>query len=91
MRRRDRTSLCVSICACTPVEAAENVETSVFSPVKVHAEDGGEDEQHHGEVEHHHHCSLQDIQDLFSYFMEKVVFSNKKHSAVDCFLSFVYC
>ncbi len=53
-------SVCVRMCAHTPVEAAENVETPVFSSVEVHAEDGGEDEQHHGKVKHHHHCSLQE-------------------------------
>lgn len=41
-----------------PVEAAEDVEASVLSPVEVHAEDGGKDEQHHGEVEHHDHRGL---------------------------------
>lgn len=46
--------------AHTPVKAAEYVETSVFSSVEVHAEDGGEDEQHHGKVKHHHHRSLQE-------------------------------
>lgn len=43
---------------CTPVEAAENVESSVFSSVEIHAEDGGKDEQHHGKVEHNNHRSL---------------------------------
>lgn len=42
----------------TPVEAAENVESPVFSSVEIHAEDGGEDEQHHGKVKHHNYCSL---------------------------------
>ena len=49
----------VSVGVSAPVEAAENVETSVFSSVEVHAEDGGEDEQHHGEVEHYHDCGLE--------------------------------
>lgn len=49
---------------CTPVEAAENVKSSVFSSVEVHAEDGGKDEQHHGKVKHHNHCSLQETQKL---------------------------
>lgn len=44
---------------CTPVEAAEDVKAPVLSAVEVHAEDGGEDEQHHGEVKHHHHRGLQ--------------------------------
>lgn len=57
--RNDKTSLCVSVCVRTPVEAAKNIKTSVFSSVEIHAEDGREDEQHHGKVKHHHHCSLQ--------------------------------
>lgn len=44
----------------TPVEAAKNIKTSVFSSVKIHTEDGRKDKQHHGKVEHHHHSSLQD-------------------------------
>lgn len=47
-------------CVCTPIEAAKNVKTSVFSSVEIHAEDGRKDEQHHGKVKHHYHCSLQE-------------------------------
>lgn len=56
---------------CTPVEAAEDVKAPVFPAVEVHAEDGGEDEQHHGEVEHHHHRSLQVAQETQPCRMEK--------------------
>lgn len=56
---------------CTPVEAAEDVEASVLPAVEVHAEDGGEDEQHHGEVKHHHHRGLQGAQDTQPCCMEK--------------------
>lgn len=45
---------------CTPVEAAKNIKTSVFSSVQIHTQDGRKDEQHHGKVEHHHHSSLQE-------------------------------
>lgn len=41
-----------------PVEAAEDVEPAFLPAVQVQAQDGGEDEQHHGEVEHHNHRSL---------------------------------
>lgn len=80
--RKERASLCVSVCACTPVEAAENVETSVFSSVEVHAEDGGENEQHHGKVKHHHHCSLQETQKTGCYFMEGVASIKEKDWAL---------
>lgn len=44
----------------TPVEAAKNIKTSVFTSVQIHTQDGRKDEQHHGKVEHHHHSSLQE-------------------------------
>lgn len=56
---------------CTPVEAAEDVKASVLPAVEVHAEDGGEDEQHHGEVKHHHHRGLQGAQETQPCCMEK--------------------
>lgn len=56
---------------CTPVEAAEDVKAPVLPAVEVHAEDGGEDEQHHGEVEHHHHRGLQGAQETQPCRMEK--------------------
>lgn len=62
----------------TPVEAAENVEAAVLSSVEVHAEDGGEDEQHHGKVKHHNHCSLREMQKTLCYFVEKVAFITDK-------------
>lgn len=40
------------------VQAAEDVQTLVLSPVEVQTEDGGEDEQHHGEVKHNHNGRL---------------------------------
>ena len=40
------------------VQAAEDVQALVLAPVEVQAEDGGEDEQHHGEVEHDHNGRL---------------------------------
>lgn len=42
-----------------PVEAAEDVEPAFLPTVQVQAQDGREDEQHHGKVEHHNHRSLQ--------------------------------
>ena len=51
-----------SLCVCTPVKAAENVKTSVFSSVEIHAEDGGKNKQHHGKVKNYHHRSLQDTE-----------------------------
>ena len=67
MRKQQEVSVGVS----TPVEAAENVKTPVFSSVEVHAEDGGEDEQHHGEVEHYHHCGLEGNTENMMLPMEK--------------------
>lgn len=58
---------------CPPVEAAEDVKASVLPAVEVHAEDGGEDEQHHGEVKHHHHRGLQGAQKTELCRMEKAV------------------
>lgn len=66
------------LCVCTPVEAAENVKTPVLSPIEIHAEDGRKDEQYHGKVKHHHHCSLQEKQ--------KRLFQVKKPKQ-NCFLS----
>lgn len=65
--RDERTSLSMSVCVRTPVEAAENVETSVFSSIEVHAEDSGEDEEHHGKVKYHHHRSLEETQRTLCY------------------------
>lgn len=45
--------------ALVPVEAAEDVEPTFLPAVQVQAQDGGEHKQHHGEVEHHNHRSLQ--------------------------------
>lgn len=45
--------------ALVPVEAAEDVEPAFLPAVQVQAQDGGEDKQHHGEVEYHNHRSLQ--------------------------------
>lgn len=62
---------CAPARVCTPVEAAEDVKAPVLPAVEVHAEDGGEDEQHHGEVEHHHHRGLQGAQETQPCPMEK--------------------
>lgn len=40
------------------VQAAEDVQTLVLTPMEVQAEDGGKDEQHHGKVEHNHYGRL---------------------------------
>lgn len=67
-KRRNSKAISVSsdmkarLCVCTPVEAAENVKTPVLSPIEIHAEDGRKDEEYHGKVKHHHHCSLQEKQ-----------------------------
>lgn len=42
-----------------PVEAAEDVKAAFLPAVQVQAQDSRENKQHHGEVEHHNHCSLQ--------------------------------
>lgn len=41
------------------VQTAEDVQTLVLASVEVQTEDSGEDEQHHGEVEHNHNGRLQ--------------------------------
>lgn len=40
------------------VQAAEDVQAFVLAPVEVQAEDGREDEQHHGKIKHHHNGCL---------------------------------
>lgn len=40
------------------VEAAEDIQALVLTPVEVQTEDGGEDEQHHGKVKHDHNGRL---------------------------------
>lgn len=42
-----------------PVEAAEDVEPALLPAVQVQAQDSRENKEHHGKVEHNHHCSLQ--------------------------------
>lgn len=46
-----------------PVEAAEDVEPALLPAMKVQAQDSRENKEHHGEVEHHNHCSLQVLGD----------------------------
>lgn len=64
-------TLWVLMCVYAPVEAAKNIKTSVFSSVQIHAEDGRKDEQHHGKVKHHNHCSLQETKSF--NIMESIV------------------
>lgn len=40
------------------VKAAEDVQTLVLTSVQIQAEDGREDEQHHGKVKHNHNGRL---------------------------------
>lgn len=40
------------------VQAAEDIQALVLTPVEVQTEDGREDEQHHGEVKHDHNGRL---------------------------------
>lgn len=46
-----------------PVEAAEDVEPAFLPAVQVQAQDGRENKEHHGKVEHNNHCSLQVLGD----------------------------
>lgn len=71
----------MSVCGCAPVETAKNVKTSVFSSIEIHAEDGREDEQHHGKVKHHHHCSLQETQQTVNAILRKKGFSKSDRRA----------